>query len=68
MRKVDNGGKQLGKTGKIMTFIVAANVVANRPPKCQLIETSTASANYPVFLKWKNTCIGQVKILDRIYR
>ena len=35
MRKVDDGGNGGRDEKKIMTFIVATNVVASRPPECR---------------------------------
>ena len=43
MRKVDDGEK---KKEKIMTFIVATNVVASRPPKRRPTGTPHARANF----------------------
>ena len=43
MRKVDDREKKEKK--KIMTFIVATNVVASRPPECQPTGTQHARAN-----------------------
>ena len=34
MRKVDDGEKRKKRKKKIMTFIVATNLGASRPPKC----------------------------------
>ena len=42
MRKVDNGEKK--KKSKIISFIVATNVVASRPPECRPTGTPTACA------------------------
>ena len=50
MRKVDNGEKKEKKKEKIMTFIMATNVVARRPPECRPTGTPHAPANY----YWKN--------------
>ena len=45
MRKVDDGkNKEKKREKKIMTFIVATNVVASRPPECQPIGTLHARA------------------------
>ena len=42
MRKVDNGGKK--RKEKIMTFIVATNVIASRPPERRPTVTPHARA------------------------
>ena len=44
MRKVDDREKK--KEKKIMSFIVATNIVASRPPERRPIGTPTAHANY----------------------
>ena len=50
MRKVDDGEekkeKRKEKKEKIMTFIVATNVVASRPPERRPTGTPHAPANY----------------------
>ena len=46
MRKVDDGEeKKEKKINKIMTFIVATNVIASRPPERQPTGTPLARAN-----------------------
>ena len=46
MRKVDDGEKKRKKRKKkIMTFIVATNVVASQPPESRPSETPTTHSN-----------------------
>ena len=45
MRKVDDGEKKKEKKEKIMTFIVATNVIASQPPERQPTGTLHARAN-----------------------
>ena len=54
MRKVDDGEEKEKKRKKIMTFIVATNVVASRPPELRPTGTPHARANAimdPFFLQ-----------------
>ena len=53
MRKVDDGEKRKKKRKeKIMTFIVATNVVASRPPERRPTGTPHARANSEVGSKY----------------
>ena len=45
MRKVDDGEKKKEKKEKKMTFIVATNVIASRPPERRPTGTPHARAN-----------------------
>ena len=48
MRKGRNGEWKMEKNGgKIMTFIVATDVVVSRPPERRPTGTPTARANFP---------------------
>ena len=51
MRKVDDGEekKEKEKKKKIMTFIMAANVVASRPPERRPTRTPHARANFGIW-------------------
>ena len=44
MRRVDDGEEEKRKKEKIMSFIVATNVIASRPPKRRLTGTPTSCA------------------------
>ena len=44
MRKVDDREKKTRRRKKIMSFIVATNVVASQPPECRPTETAHACA------------------------
>ena len=46
MRKVDDGEEK--KKEKIMTFIVATNVIASRPPERRPTGTPHARANFGI--------------------
>ena len=52
MRNVDDGKKEKKekKRNKIMTFIVATNVIASRPPECRPTGTLHACAKRMAFL------------------
>ena len=53
MRKVDDGKKEKKrkkKTEKIMSFLVATNVVASRPPERRSTGTPHARANVMMFM------------------
>ena len=54
MRKVDNGEKKWveNTNGKIMTEIVATNVVASQPPERQPTAMPIARANYHTYFSW----------------
>ena len=41
MRKVDDGKKEKKKEKKIMSFLVATNVIASRPPERRPLERRT---------------------------
>ena len=49
MRKVDDGEKGKRKKEKMMSFKVATNVVASRPPECRPTGTPTARAKIAFF-------------------
>ena len=51
MRKVDDGEKKEKKKEKIMTFIVATNVIASRPPERRPTGTPHARANHELHLQ-----------------
>ena len=65
MRKVDDGEEK--KEKKIMTFIVATNVVASRLPKHHTTGTPHAHANYYIVIATTRTDGGLVFTWDTFY-
>ena len=49
MRKVNDGKRKRKKEKKIMSFLVATNVVASRPPERQRVERQTLVPKEAIF-------------------